>query len=156
MELWRDIRNWEKYYEVSNFGRVRSKPRRYWRRDYRFKEGGCYVSLRPIIMKPFLWEGYERINLRRRKKCKNCRIHRLVWEAFNASIPEGYHIDHIDNSRSNNKLENLQVLSPKEHNIETIKRIIKGPYDPDKGKKWCIAYNKGFSDGFEAAKRLMG
>ena len=41
--------------------------------------------------------------------------HRYIWELFNGPIPEGFQIDHIDGNRSNNRLENLRVVSPSEN-----------------------------------------
>ena len=37
--------------------------------------------------------------------------HKLVWETFNGPIPENMVIDHIDGNRSNNRLENLRLVS---------------------------------------------
>lgn len=42
-------------------------------------------------------------------------IHRLIWEAFNGEIPEGYEIDHINTIRNDNRLENLRLVTPKEN-----------------------------------------
>ena len=43
------------------------------------------------------------------------RMHVYVWEYFYGSVPEGYHIHHIDGDKSNNAIQNLQLLSAKEH-----------------------------------------
>lgn len=40
-------------------------------------------------------------------------IHRIVWEAFKGYIPYGYEIDHMDGDTTNNKLTNLQLLTPR-------------------------------------------
>lgn len=42
-------------------------------------------------------------------------IHRFVWQYYVGNIPEGYHIHHSDFDKSNNKIENLQLLTKKEH-----------------------------------------
>lgn len=42
---------------------------------------------------------------------KNILIHRLVWEAFNGTIPPGQLIDHIDRNPSNNSLKNLRLAT---------------------------------------------
>ena len=44
--------------------------------------------------------------------------HSLIWKFYNGSVPNGYHIDHINNI-PNDKLENLQVLSIEEHRKKT-------------------------------------
>lgn len=43
------------------------------------------------------------------------RLHVYVWEYFNGSIPNGYHIHHKDFNKNNNELENLELLSASEH-----------------------------------------
>lgn len=39
--------------------------------------------------------------------------HRFIWEYFNGDIPEGFQIDHINNIKDDNRLDNLRVVSPK-------------------------------------------
>ena len=46
---------------------------------------------------------------------KGKRLHRAVWEFFNGEIPEGYHVHHIDEDRSNNNIENLSLMPGVEH-----------------------------------------
>lgn len=43
------------------------------------------------------------------------RLHVYVWEYFNGSIPNGYHIHHKDFNKNNNELENLELLSASKH-----------------------------------------
>jgi len=43
------------------------------------------------------------------------RLHRIMWEYYFGPIPEGYHIHHKDEDRSNNCLSNLECLSPGSH-----------------------------------------
>jgi len=50
------------------------------------------------------------------------RQHRLIWEFKNGAIPEGFNIDHIDNS-PNDTLENLQLLTVKAHLEKTSKEF---------------------------------
>lgn len=55
--------------------------------------------------------GYKMIGFRYNGKYSCKKIHRIVWETFNGKIPENMQIDHINSIRSDNRLENLQLLS---------------------------------------------
>ena len=44
------------------------------------------------------------------------REHRLVWEEANGPIPSGYLVHHRNEDRSDNRLENLQLMTRAEHN----------------------------------------
>lgn len=43
------------------------------------------------------------------------RLHRAVWEYHNGPIPDGYHVHHKDEDRSNNSIENLELLPAADH-----------------------------------------
>lgn len=53
--------------------------------------------------------GYY-LNSTRRK-----RIHRAVWEFHNGTIPVGHDIHHVDGDKSNNSINNLQLISKSKH-----------------------------------------
>lgn len=55
--------------------------------------------------------GYLQLKTSRNRKCIMKLVHRLVYETFNGEIPEGFEVDHINNVRNDNRLENLQLLS---------------------------------------------
>lgn len=46
---------------------------------------------------------------------KRKRLHIYVWERENGTIPKGYQIHHIDHNKDNNSIENLEMLTSKEH-----------------------------------------
>jgi hypothetical protein len=48
-------------------------------------------------------------------KGKHYREHRYIWERSNGPIPDGYVIHHIDGNKTNNNIENLQLLSKINH-----------------------------------------
>lgn len=42
-------------------------------------------------------------------------MHRDVWNFYNGVIPDYYDVHHIDHDKSNNKIENLELLPKSEH-----------------------------------------
>lgn len=43
------------------------------------------------------------------------RKHRFIYEAFNGPIADGLQIDHVDNDRTNNAIDNLVAMTPSEN-----------------------------------------
>lgn len=85
--------------------------------------------------------GYSIVKIKDREtnKFKCYYIHRLIWETFNGKIPDGMEIDHINTIKNDNRLENLQLVTPKENmnnpmTIELLKQT-------NKNKGFC---KKGF------------
>lgn len=68
-----------------------------------------------VLCKVSQYHGYEGISRSLAPVGKSDRVHRIVWETFNGTIPEGYEIDHINSVRDDNRLENLQLLTPLEN-----------------------------------------
>ena len=46
---------------------------------------------------------------------KRYQVHRFVYECFNGSIPDGKVIDHINNDKEDNRLCNLQLMTPQQN-----------------------------------------
>ena len=59
--------------------------------------------------------GYAVVQIKPNGKALRLRAHRVVWEAWNGPIPEEYEIDHIDDLRWHNSLNNLQLLTREEN-----------------------------------------
>ena len=101
---WKTIEHFNNY-EVSTCGKVRNK-------------------LNGRELKPDINHGgYARVRLFKDKTCYNKLIHRLVAEAFLENNNEKNQVDHIDNNRLNNNLENLRWVSSQE-NISRIKGVV--------------------------------
>ena len=101
-EVWRDIPNYEGLYQASNLGRVKSLKRPY--------------GLKEKILKPGINQyGYYLISLYKNSIQKFYLVHRLVWEAFNGQIPEGYEVNHINEVKTDNRLSNLNLMTHKEN-----------------------------------------
>lgn len=64
-------------------------------------------------------DGYIRIALFR----QSVLAHRFAWEWDNGPIPEGMQIDHIDHVRTNNKRDNLRIVTHEQNGQNTKKSI---------------------------------
>ena len=109
-EEWRDITGYEGLYQISNNGNVKSLGRwvNYKNKGKRWKE--------EKIMKPSVNEiGYLYVGLCKNRKLKKFKVHRLVYEAFVGDIPNGMYVNHINEIKSDNRLENLNLMTPKEN-----------------------------------------
>lgn len=98
MEEWRNIKDYEGFYQVSNLGRVRSLDRVI---NNRFFKGQ--------IRKPKLDRyGYLVVNLSMNKKAKFYTIHRLVAKAFLESPNNFPEVNHKNEIKTDNRVENLE------------------------------------------------
>jgi len=98
-EEWRQVVGYEGLYSVSNQGNVKSD---------RFRTNSK-IDRR---LKPHKGQnGYYMVILYGKGKPKNICIHTLVSGAFLNKRPDGYDVDHIDNDRLNNYVENLRYVT---------------------------------------------
>ena len=97
-EVWRDVAGYEGLYQVSNKGNVYSVERKVRGRKW----GG--ITLNPIYDKG----GYTTVNLYKNSKSKAKKIHRLVAEAFIPNENNYLEINHKDENKTNNHVENLE------------------------------------------------
>ena len=94
-EVWRPVVGYEGLYEVSNKGQVR-------------KRGGN-------TLKQISRSGYLCVNLANGTTVKDCKVHRLVAQAF---LPNPHHypqVNHKDENRNNNSVDNLEWMSSKDN-----------------------------------------
>ena len=105
-ETWKDIPNYEGIYQASNLGKIKSLER----------IDALGHRLKEKILKPGIThKGYYRVALCKNSIRKFFYVHRLVWEAFNGTIPEGLQVNHISERKSENRLSNLNLMTPKEN-----------------------------------------
>ena len=81
-------------------------------------------------LKPQFNSRYFKIGLNKNNKKKKFQLHRLVYEAYNGTIPEGLCIDHMDNNPKNNNIENLRLAnrSQNSHNRKVRKNNLSTGY----------------------------
>lgn len=115
MEEWRDIKGYEGLYQVSNFGRVKALDRVI----HTLRHNKYYDRVIPehIMSNTLNNKGYFKVALTNGSGTKkNISVHRLVAEAF---IPNTYNkpcINHKDENKTNNKVENLEWCTVWENN----------------------------------------
>ena len=103
IEEWRPIEGYEGLYEVSSYGRVRSLDK-YVKSGY-----GSYRLRKGKILSPGIRpDGYLFVNLTYNGKHKTITVHRLVAQAFLPNPDNLSEVNHKDEDKSNNRVENLE------------------------------------------------
>jgi uncharacterized protein (DUF433 family) len=121
-EVWKPVPEVPDAYEVSNTGRVRRTLSR--------TNGKAGRLLRLSSSR----DGYAQVGLSRPGKNPiGRRVHRLVWEAFQGGIPDGHVINHINGVKTDNRLENLEVVTCRENTLHAFRVL--GRSRP--GEKLC-------------------
>ena len=90
-EIWKDKKDYEGHYQVSNFGRVKS-----------IKFG------KEIILKQSIRHGYYYVCLSKNGIVKTYNVHRLVAEAFIPNPNDYKEVNHKDENPQNNIVSNLE------------------------------------------------
>lgn len=135
-EIWKDIKGYEGLYQVSNLGSVKSLPRS-WYSGY-----NALTTIKERILKPGLGgHGYYTVCLSKMGKQKTFVVHQLVAMTFLEYTPCGYQlvIDHINDVKTDNRLENLQVVTQRENSYKTQRKYsskYKGVSWDKKSNKW--------------------
>ena len=90
-EYWKPVVGYEGHYQVSNLSRVKS-----------IKFG------KEIILKQHIRGGYYSVNLSKNGIAKRYSVHRLVAEAFLDNPDNLPQVNHKDENKSNNNVNNLE------------------------------------------------
>lgn len=139
-EIWKPIKNYEEFYEVSNLGRVRSISHR------KCVHGIDTYSLRkePLLLKFGHNEfGHLQVHLYKDKKRRTKLIHRLVAEAF-LDRPNGKdYINHKDYNPENNHVDNLEWCTQKENVLYSVDRMKHPKKCQTNTGEHHISYRKG-------------
>lgn len=114
-EIWKPVVGWEKDYEVSSYGRIRSKDREVGMVTYG-KTTVKKVTGRIMILRPDI-NGYLTVHLRntRENKSKMSKVHRLVATAFIENPNDYPQVDHINGIKDDNRVENLRWCTCKQN-----------------------------------------
>ena len=145
-EIWKDVIGWEKFYQISNYGRIKNKGFKILRKNGRqqtFKEK-IYKATKDA-------SGYYGIRSTEKNNGNRTtlRIHRLVAKCF-LDNPNNYnYINHIDCNKENNMFYNLEWCT-NEYNIKQAWRD--GLCDKQKKKINQYDLNGNFIRSYESAR----
>lgn len=106
MEIWKDIEGYEGLYQVSNLGRVRSLDR------YTKGKNNSKIFKKGKLLKISQNQhGYNIVQLWNKQKCFQTGVHRLVAQAFIPNPNNLPQVNHKDENKINNCVDNLEWCS---------------------------------------------
>lgn len=116
-EVWKDIPDYEGFYQISNMGRVKSLLR------VIEKSNGRKMTFKSKILSlnKHYKNEYLSVMIRIFEKHQRKSIHRLVGELFVNNDEEKFEINHIDSDKSNNRFDNLEWVSRSENQTHMAK-----------------------------------
>ena len=103
-EIWKDIKDYETFYEVSNFGQVRNVKTK--------------LILKPALSK----KGYLQVHLCKNSKVKVFYIHRLVAQTFIFNQQNKKQVNHINGIKTDNRDKNLEWVTCSENIMHSYKK----------------------------------
>lgn len=106
-EIWKDVKNYEGAYMVSNLGRIKSLPRK----------GTKGNILNPSRNN----KGYCTVELTFKGKNRSTFVHRVVAENFIPNLKNLPEVNHIDGNKLNNNVENLEWVTKGQNQIHAYK-----------------------------------
>ena len=110
-EIWKDIEGYENLYAVSNLGRVKSLTR-FVKNNV---NGGQRQVQERVLIPTVHKQGYLYVYLWKDNKQDTRKVHRLVAEAFISNPENKPEVNHQDEIKTNNRVDNLQWFTSQEN-----------------------------------------
>ena len=115
MIIWKSVKGFEGYYEVSNKGEVKALERL-------VLNNGSPQHKHERILKQGNSGKYKTVSLCKDGKVYAKTVHRLVAETFIPNPDNKPNVDHIDTNPLNNNVENLRWVTQKENALNPLTR----------------------------------
>lgn len=114
-ETWKPVVGYEAHYEVSSDGRGR-------------RISPAQNTFPGRLLKPHtVRHGYKRFAFAVDNTVKHCSVPRVVWEAFVGPIAPGLQINHKNGVKDDNRLSNLEVVTPSENTLHGFRVLGRRP-----------------------------
>lgn len=118
MEIWKDVKGYKGFYEVSSMGRIRSIDH-YVRSGLRFNSA---VKKKGHILKQNAKRnGYLTVDLSKGNKVKTISVHRIVAAAFLDPVDGKDFVNHKNLNKHDNRVENLEWCTRSENALHAVK-----------------------------------
>lgn len=144
-EIWKNIKEFENLYQVSNLGQIKS-----------LRRGN-------ILKQSQTKDNYLIVHLSNGKYQPNKLVHRLVAEAFLENIENKPQVNHKNGMKTNNRIDNLEWVTQEENQQHAYKTGLNKPrYGRENHKsKKVIQYDLQMNrvaeyDGIREAERNTG
>ena len=110
-EIWKDVKDYEGYYRISNCGNVKS---------IKFTNRYGTFSRNFLLNLNITAYGYHAVMLCKNRNNKFIGVHRLVAIAFIPNPENKPCVNHRDFNRTNNNIENLEWVTHRENIVYSI------------------------------------
>lgn len=110
-EIFIPVKGYETEYMVSNYGRVKSLPKKDGRAGRILSQENQNKSV----------TTYKRVSLSKDGKVTRFQVHRLVAQAFIPNPENKPQVNHIDFNGSNNHISNLEWVTRSENELHSVK-----------------------------------
>ena len=115
-EIWKNVISYETFYQVSDFGNIRSLDR-----IVNKLNGISYMRKGKLCKQSKSNLGYMTIGFTVNNKKVNKYVHRLVAEAFITNMNDYPQVNHIDCDKTNNRMYNLEWCTNSQNHIHASK-----------------------------------